>query len=318
MLKTLRKNTKSIIWFIIISFCLWGAFSVGIQFNQRGQIAGRVFGRPVSYQEFNKFVKASEIFSLTGERVEDPGILHQHAWQNVIFSREARRQRIKVSDDEVRDEIKRMLDAQKIAADSAVYEGWVRSVSGAAPRDFEEMVREMLRIQKLLREVRQAPMDAPDEAEVRKSFLLEKRKVEAEIVSLPDAEAAKNFRPAMLADENWRAKTGITGGPALEKIPLQSLRDWMLAYTLTEAQVQEIYTLPEGAVSDPVTLSSGRVLIFKITGKTQISETDYDAPGIGEKYREELLERKRYDRFLDWHINLIKRARFQDFMPQAT
>ncbi len=159
MLSTLRKNTKKIIWVLIFLFCSWGAFSVSVQFRDKGQIAGRVFGSAVSYQEFNKLRKATGIFTLTGEREKDPGILHQLTWQNLVFAREARRRWIKVSDEEVSDQVQKLLEVQKIPSTSPeVYERWVRSISGAAPREFEEMVREMIRIQKLLKEVRSEPV----------------------------------------------------------------------------------------------------------------------------------------------------------------
>ena len=45
MLKGLRKNTKLIIWSVIIAFALWGGFSVGTQFQKEGRIAGEIFGK---------------------------------------------------------------------------------------------------------------------------------------------------------------------------------------------------------------------------------------------------------------------------------
>lgn len=317
MLKTLRKNTKGIIWFIIISFCLWGAFSVGIQLNGRGQLAGRVFGSPVSFQEFNKFLKASEIFSLTGSRVEDPGILQQQAWQNIIFAREAKRRKIQVSDDEVRDEIKRLLAAQKIPLGNDAYQAWVKAVSGASPRNFEEMVRETLRVQKLLRNIQKIPVELPPNSDLRKQFLLDKRQLAAEAVIFTDAETAQKFHDLMLKDSDWHSKVALPGGPLLENISLQSLSDTALSYALSEEQIQGLYALAKETLSAPQPTKSGRVILFKITDKKEVAETEFAVPEIADKYRAELTERKRYQSFLNWHNDLIRRSRFEDYTQQG-
>lgn len=318
MLNTLRKNTKLIVWMIILSFCLWGAFSVGIQFSERGQTAGKVFGHDVSYQEFNKFVTASQIFSLTGDRIEDTGILHQHAWQNIIFAREARRQRIQVTDDEVRDEIKRLLNAQDIPVDSGFYENWVRSMTnGASPRDFEEMVREMLRIQKLLRQVRAEEVSSPSDAELLQNFLLEKRKLTGNLLRFKTMDEASAARTQVLQQSDWQAYADGENRPAYEEFKSKSLKDLMLAYGLTEPQITGLYTMESGKVSEPIPSAGGMAYLFRITEKVSVEETDFTAPGIAEKYKDEWLERKRYDSFLDWHIELIKRARFEDFTVHA-
>lgn len=316
MLKMLRKNTKVIIWFIILSFCLWGAFSVGLQVSSGGQIAGRVFGRPISFQEFNKFLKASEIFSLTGDKVEDPGILEQHAWQNIIFASEAKRRKIKVSDDEVRDEIKRLLAAQKVPSNESSYQLWVKAVSGSTPRNFEEMVREILRVQKLLREVQSAPVELPPEADVRKQFLMDQRQLAAEAIIFTDAAAAQSFYELMLKDSDWRSKVSLPGGPLLESIALQSLRNIALSYALTEPQIQKVYALAKDSVSSPEATASSKFILFRITDKKEVTESDFEAEGVAQKYQAELTERKRYDNFLSWHNDLIHRSKFESAMPR--
>jgi len=313
MLNTLRKNTKLIVWFIILSFCLWGAFSVGIQLNESGQIAGKVFGRPVSFQEFNKFLKASEIFSLTGSRVEDPGILQQHAWQNIIFASEAKRLRISVSDEEVRDELKRLLAAQRVPMDDAAYESWVRGISGTTPRNFEEMIRETLRVQKLLQLIQKKPVELAPGLDLRKQFLLDRRQLAAEAVIFTEAARAQSFYEGMLKDPaNWRSQAALPGGPLLQKITLQPLSDFALSYGLDEKQVLALYALSKDSVSPPNATASGRVIIFKLTDRKEVAESEFDIAGTTEKYRDELLEKKRYQDFLAWHNDLIQRSRFED------
>ena len=181
MLKTLRKNTKVIIWTVILCFALWGGFSVGVSFKKEGRLAGEVFGKGVSFQEFDGFYRASQIFSFSDEPLDDPEAIKQHAWQSVIFSREALRRKIRVTDEEVRDEIKRLLAAQKIENPTPEeYRRWLSATLRETPQEFEGQVREILRIKKLIRSVDSEPVEPPTEEEARKKFLEENRTPPAE------------------------------------------------------------------------------------------------------------------------------------------
>ena len=154
MLKLLRKKTKVVIWSVVVCFALWGGFSVGTQFQKKGRIAGEVFGREISFQEFNRFYRSSQIFSFEDKPVQDPGFAHRQAWQNLIFSKEARRRKIDVPDDEVRSEILRLLNHMKIENPSTeMYRRWLDQTVRESPQEFESQVRELLRVQKLLREI---------------------------------------------------------------------------------------------------------------------------------------------------------------------
>ena len=154
MLKVLRKNTKVIIWSVVLCFALWGGFSVGVQFQKKGRVAGEVFGHEISFQEFNRFTRSSEIFSFNDQAAKDPNFLHRQAWQNLIFSKEAQRRKIDVTDDEVRTEILQLLERQHIENPSPeVYRRWLDQSTHESPQEFETQIRELLRIQKLIRQI---------------------------------------------------------------------------------------------------------------------------------------------------------------------
>jgi hypothetical protein len=176
MLKLMRKNTKMIIWTVIVSFALWGAYSVGTGFQKEGRLAGEVFGKGVSFQEFNRFYRASQIFSFTGKPVQDPGLIKQQTWQSILYSREAKQRGIQVTDDEVRTEVERILHGQGIEPITPeIYQRWLRSTVQESAKDFEQEVRELLRIQKLLLQVHNQPMNSPSREDALKKFLGESK-----------------------------------------------------------------------------------------------------------------------------------------------
>jgi hypothetical protein len=151
MLKSFRKYTKFIIWVVVGSFILWGGYSVSA-LKKEGRFAGEVFGRTVSFQEYNQFHRATQLFMPTEEPIEDPDMLRSYTWQNIIYAREAKREGIKISDEDVRGEIANLLKQQGLVDPTQEqYKIWLTRALHMSPRDFEEGLREFMRIQKLLR-----------------------------------------------------------------------------------------------------------------------------------------------------------------------
>ena len=84
--------------------------------------------------------------------VEDPKLLRDYTWQNIIYSREAKLKGIRITDEEVRGEIANILKQQGLVNPTAEqYRIWLTRSLHLSPREFEEGLREFMRIQKLLR-----------------------------------------------------------------------------------------------------------------------------------------------------------------------
>lgn len=151
MLKIFRRYTKIIIWFVVGSFVLWGGYSV-TALKKEGRFAGEVFGKSVSFQEYNRFARATQLFMPSDKPVEDAELLRDYTWQNIIYAHEARLKGIKVSDEEVREEIAKILKQQGLTDPTPEqYKAWLARSLQISTREFEEGLREFMRIQKLLR-----------------------------------------------------------------------------------------------------------------------------------------------------------------------
>jgi hypothetical protein len=154
MLKVFRSNTKIIIWITVIALALlFGAGSIVdlVSGKKSGRFAGEAFGKTVSFQEYNQFYRATQLFMPAEKPLEDPELLRQYTWQNIIYSREAKHNNIKVTDEEVRDNISNILKKQGLVSPTQEqYKIWLTRSLRMSPRDFEEGLREFMRIQKLL------------------------------------------------------------------------------------------------------------------------------------------------------------------------
>ena len=155
MLKIFRNNTKFIVWITVAALALlFGAGSIAdlVSGKKSGRFAGEVFGRNVSFQEYNQFYRATQLFMPTDKSLEDPELLRNYTWQNIIYSHEAKREGIKITDENVQSEIANILKQQGLANPTQEqYKIWLARSLHISPREFEEGLREFMRIQKLLR-----------------------------------------------------------------------------------------------------------------------------------------------------------------------
>lgn len=152
MLKLIRKNTKLIIWCVVFAFILWGGFNTRSQFKKENRYAGNVFGKDISFQEFDRFYKASSLFTFSENKITDRDLLRKTAWQSLIFSRQAQKETMEVSPQEVRSKVLEILGENGVTVEA--YESWLRRFFNETPRDFEAQVREIIRIQKWLQKIR--------------------------------------------------------------------------------------------------------------------------------------------------------------------
>ena len=155
MLKIFRNNTKFIVWITVVALALlFGAGSIVDLVNKKksDRFAGEAFGKSVTFQEYNQFYHATQLFMPSEKPVEDPELLRDYTWQNIIYSREAKRKGIKITDEEVRKEIANILKQQGLLSPTEEqYKVWLTRTLHLSPREFEEGLREFIRIQKLLR-----------------------------------------------------------------------------------------------------------------------------------------------------------------------
>lgn len=313
MLKTLRKNTKTIIWVVVVLFCLWGGFAFGVSLYQPNQTAGRVFGKEVSYQEYQLFHKASQMFSFSKKPIDDPEVLNQYTWQSVIYSHEAKNQNIQVSDQEVRDEVTRLLKDQKIENPSeALYERWLKGAFGLNPKEFETQIREVLRIQKLVRKINDAPLMDPTEAELRQRFDRENNALSLEIMSFGTEDEAKKFHEKVKQSlSSWESetqgKTQKTGVIALDAL----ISLWLIPEDISKKMLS--FTPDE--ISEPFP-KGPQFAVAKLVEKKPADEKTFNDE-VKTKYKEEFHQQKKYQRFIEWNAEVEKKAALQDLTPKS-
>ncbi len=175
MLKFLRKNTKVVVWIVVIAFVGWGGFAARTQFEGANRSPGRVFGKEVSFREYLQAGQIVDTFYAKPKDSKEPisaEAVEAQTWQFLALSHEAKKRKINVSDDEVRQSIAMLLSGKDtLDVSPEQYSMWIRGQFHREPREFENQIRENLRVRKLLDSIRKGFPDKPEEG--MKAWLME-------------------------------------------------------------------------------------------------------------------------------------------------
>jgi len=316
MLKAFRKHTKIIIWAVVVSFVLWGGFSVGTSFTKTGRYAGTVFGKNITFQEYNRFYRASQIFSLTGEAPKNPDIIKLETWKNIIYSREAKRKRINISDDAVRNELRRIFKAQGVEdLTPEYYKQWLKRTLRIPPNEFENQIRELLRIQKMFQMIDQQPIDLPSRDDALNRFLEDSVQARFEIARFLSMKDAVSFKSKLNESADWDHLVEEIPNGRLESTELLNLVDLAESQKIPDAVAAQIFQMEIGSVSEPIEVEEESVL-FYFEEKVEADEAKFDKP-TEKIYLEILKNEKKQARLIRWNIELLQNANLVDLLPSS-
>lgn len=157
----LKKRQVAVLWLLVVVLVLPLIlfFHIGLRGSSRpgpGGAAGELFGHAVPWEAFEQEYRmtrraAAQQFGRLPDGVE--GFLRQQTWERLMLQEEARR-RIRITDEE----LARHLQSQPTFQQAGrfvpeVYFHFIRGLGLSAP-EFEDRVRDDLRIQRLLERVR--------------------------------------------------------------------------------------------------------------------------------------------------------------------
>lgn len=211
MLKQLRKKgtAKKILWgitlVIIPSFgFFWNANQVD---RQQITHAGKIFGRKVSFDDFQKSLLHTRNQNLLRHgdnfnKISQFLNLESEAWDRLILLNEAKKRRIRILDQEVVDMVEDFdFFKNNGVFDPVIYDKIVRYVFRCEPRDFEEGIRETLTFAKLY-EQETSDVTLADE-DILNEYKKQNEMVQVSYVFLPTADYVKDVNPDPKAAEDY-------------------------------------------------------------------------------------------------------------------
>lgn len=306
-MKLIRKMVTPTIWLIVISFVLWGGQSVitGLQKESAG--VGRVFGKTVTFKEFQDAIRSASLFMQSKMQLSQEE-LESSAWQNIVLIREAKKEGIQITDEEVLSEIKQMFGSDE-DFNQRLYENWVVKSFGEQPRQFEERVRNLLRVRKLV-EKHQISDVQTTEAEVKDYFFKQQSKVMVEFAKFEKPDEASRFFENHAQTAKWdeeknkkESKIATLGPINLSLLPT--------ALRMSEENAQKIIALEKDQILKPVESLQGYV-VAKLVSKELADQSKFDE-AVKKEYTEKLVTFKKQKLFSDWWSDLLIRAKIEKF-----
>ena len=205
MLRFLRKreNMKKIMWalaiLIIPAFVLWGS---GSAVRSRGlpKYAGKIFGKKISFRQYDESLLAcrNQALLLYGDKLNAVAQyldLEQEAWERLILLYQSKKERTKVSDKEVISFIQKLPFFQKQGRfDQDKYNTLLDYAFRVSPRDFEEQIRALLKIDELRSKVTRS-VSLTDE-EIEKLYKKENEQAKVVYVLIKVQEFTEQIHPA--------------------------------------------------------------------------------------------------------------------------
>lgn len=195
-MRWLRSRMAWVAGTVVGGFLLWQiATAVSMQTTPVGS-AGRLFGKPVSAQQFLRATEAvtREAVLSYGDRFREQlpqEDLERRAWERLLLLAEARRNGIRVADREVIEAVqKEPLFQKKDRFDPESYKAIIRYL-GTTPRIFEEETRERLVIAKLLDQAMGEP--TVTEEEIEEAFRKKEESIRVRTLVLPDPSLAQEI-----------------------------------------------------------------------------------------------------------------------------
>lgn len=309
-MKLMRSMVPVIIWIIVISFALWGVENVFLSLQKESKGVGKAFGKTVSFKTFQDAFKTAQLFSQKpSDEKQSIEELETTAWQNIVLEMEAKRERIAISDAEVRAEIERLFTTDGSVFNPQFYQAWVSNTFKESPRLFEERIRKTLMIRELIHRHQNTEISVGDQ-EVTEALENQNTKATIEYHRYNDLATAQKNYIEISQPENWEKQKSEKETPVQSIGPL-GLDIIAAMLGLKEEDVNSIKTLEINGFSKPMATNDG-VSIIRLTHKEVGNIPEMNEAAVND-FKEKLVERKRQEIFLDWWQNLMREANIQKF-----
>lgn len=210
MLKVLRKKgvSKVIFWFlaviIILAFGVFGnAYLMEAKAEKQFKYAGKVFGKKIPFNAFARQLNESIIvdkinYGNNFNRIKNllDQDRKQRIWVRIILLKEAEKRNIQASDEEIVQFIEEYPPFQVDGKfNKLLYNDILRNFLQVHPKDFEECLRNKLKIDKITQQ--ETALVSVTDDEVKEAYRKNSEKVQISYVLLAD----ENFKDQVPVDE---------------------------------------------------------------------------------------------------------------------
>lgn len=230
-------------------------------------------------------------------------------WEQLLLSYEAFRRGITVSDEEIAEEVGKILAAEKVTfdwkKDKDAYEKWVKEKTNEPATVFEGQLKHLIQIQKL----RQTIMESADppvlEQEAYQEFLNENNNLGVELVQFDALKDAEIFYQKAGRDHNFWEEEKKKRTKDFKRPGSVSLEFLIDLWGFDKTASYRMMRMKIGQIHPPASIYKG-FGVFKILTQGRADRARYVKVKKG--YYEQIKERKRLKALREWTEDLKKQA----------
>lgn len=310
-----RRHVGAIAGTAVGGMLLWLIASAVTVQSTQADFAGALFGKRVSLTDFARAYNSVTRQALMQHGDEyrqrvPPSELEHRAWERLTFLQEAKRKGVRVSDKEVVEEIAAypLFRGKDGRFDQAGYENILQYSMGTNPRAFEEETRENLLIGKLIRGITEnLPVAEP---EIQEAFERRETAIRVTALAVPDEALAQEIADAARQQPSWITQAAAQMGRTPVFTPLFKRGDTVQEPAVHGSTFDPVFLLQPGEICPQPLRSGEEWLVARLDEKQAADPAKLDDAARG-KLREEITEQKKMRAYLEWYIDVLKRANLQ-------
>lgn len=234
--------------------------------------------------------------------------LEDRTWEQLVLSYDAFRRDIKVTDQELGEEVTKMLSSENLKfdwqKDRQAYVNWVREKTKGPVEVFENQLRHLVQLEKLRNQVLDSFKPKATEEEAHQKFLNAYNTLELELVQFDELEKAQEFYKKMQKPELWDER--LKQDPKFAQHTGFVSFEWLVEmWKIPQDDLYKMLALEVNSIYPPIPVYKGYGVI-RLLKKRVADEADFTKQR--EYYFKQVETVKKYEELKDWLKHLKQEA----------
>ncbi len=273
------------------------------------QIAGEIFGVPVSMQNYYFAKRVAYQFPSPWGAADRPiSEREDYIWRQLILHFEASRRNIQAEPDELKKLIDNVVRSNKVTfdphTDKEAYAQWLKDNLNAEIDLFENQLRYVIQIKKLQDQIRKEQAVSVSEEEMKAEFLGEQHHVSGEMVVFDTKDEAESFYKKYRKERKWK-KMAKKGEYQVRPVSMMTLEAYIDLWSIPKDQMYEFHARDIGEVGTPMPFGK-QWCVYRLLDKRVGDLKDF--PDKRDSYYKQVESKKQYEALADWIEDLKKQA----------
>ncbi|MFA5157427.1 MAG: hypothetical protein WC532_08630 [Candidatus Omnitrophota bacterium] len=233
----------------------------------------------------------------------------QRIWDDLVLSYEAFRRGVTVAQEEIDEEVKKILEAEKVTFDFKVdkqaYAEWLKTKTNEPVELFENQLRHLIQMRKLKEQVMDQMNPEISDKEARQRFLDESSSLSIELAEFENKESAENFYKKARVDKKFWDEEKSRRPKEFRQPGFVTLAFLIDIWQFPRDAAYKMLKMKKGEIYGPAPVYKGYG-VFKVLDNKTADEAEY--PKVKENYYAKIRGVKKYEGLEQWIRDLKKQA----------